>query len=343
MKRRTKILFLENIELYISAGLALYTALDAVGAVFKKKQKSIIMSVRVDVERGNLFSKSLGKHASFSPSIIGLIEQGERSGNIPHALILARNILEREDSLIKTCTGALAYPVVILIFALILTLGLMRGVMPQITPLLKSLHVSLPLMTRVMMFVSEHIVSYGLYILIILSVFILLFIILYKRSYFIKILCHTILLRVPLLGKLFRYYCLSLTLRSLGSLATSGMNIVDSYIYSTKNIPLIPLRKIFTSQTKSLSHGSSLLSVFSRMKNIPNHIAPLIGAGEASGTLGTSLVRSADIIDRDIEQSLKRLTALIEPIMMIGIGCIVGSIAISIMMPIYDVSKALQH
>jgi type II secretory pathway component PulF len=343
LNRRNKILFLENIEMYLSAGLALHIALGAVGSAYKKRQQIMIMSVRTDIEKGNLFSKSLDRHYNFTPSIIGLIEQGERSGNMSHALNLARKIIEKEDFLIKTCTGALAYPIIIFIFAVVLTLCLMRGVMPQITPLLRSLHVSLPLITRIMMYISEHIVLYGFQGLIGLSLCALFFVYVYRKWYQFRRLSHKIMMYLPFLGSLIRYYSLSLSLRSLGSLVSSGMNIVDSYIHAIKNIPLIPLKELFMHQTKSLSQGSSLFLIFSKVKNMPPYVSPLIGAGEASGTLGASLVRSADILDRDIEQGLKRLTALIEPVMMIGIGCIVGSIALSIMMPIYDVSKALQH
>ncbi len=341
--RRSKILLLENIEMYISSGLALNNALSTAAVCFKDIQQLNLLEVNRDIKRGYLFSKSINKHLTFSPSIVGLIEQGERSGSLPQSLALARSILEREEALIKTCTGALTYPAVILIFAGILTLGLMRGVMPQIIPLLKSLHVTLPLMTRIAMYLSEHILIFSLYTLAACVVCIPPFILLYNRWYLFRFKIHQIILQVPLIGELFKYYSLSVLLRSFGSLVLSGMHITESYRYAIERITLLPFKKFFEENTDQLSQGSTLFSVFSKMKRIPVYIPPLIGAGEASGTLGASIVRSADILDRDIERSLKSLTALIEPVMMIGIGCIVGSIALSIMMPIYDVSKTLQH
>ncbi|NCW28743.1 MAG: hypothetical protein EBV83_10740, partial [Verrucomicrobia bacterium] len=95
------------------------------------------------------------------------------------------------------------------------------------------------------------------------------------------------------------------------------------------------------SEIKNISNGIPLGDIIAK-KKMPQFVAPLIHAGEASGTLGNSLLRASLILDRDIENILRKITALIEPIMMAGMGCIVGSIALSIMMPIYDISKVLQ-
>jgi len=132
-------------------------------------------------------------------------------------------------------------------------------------------------------------------------------------------------------------------IRSLGSLVKGGLHITESYGQVCEKNPLLPIRKYFIEQKKRLSQGITITDIFSHVKHLPSHVVPLVRAGESSGTLGDSLIRSADIVDRDMEYSLKKLTALIEPLMMIGMGIVVGSIALSIMVPIYDVSKNLQH
>ncbi len=341
--RKDKILLLENMEMYVSSGLTVHQALNICISVFRNKQRSSLESVKSVVESGQSLAYGFVRYMKFSTSIIGLIEQGEQSGNIPQSLKLARFILEREDNLIRTCLSALAYPVIIGIFAILLTIGLMRGVMPQIIPLLKSLHVTLPLLTRIVMYLSENIFVYGLCGLVIFIIIIPLLIYLYKKWFRFTSTIHKILLRIPIIGSLFRLYSLSLMIRSLGSLVSSGVNMTTAYAQAVNRITLLPLKSIFSSQKLSLSQGKSLAIIFADMEKVPSHVAPLISAGESSGTLGECLIRSADIIDRDIEQYLKRLTALIEPIMMIFIGLIVGAIALSIIMPIYDVSKNLQH
>jgi type II secretory pathway component PulF len=157
-------LLLENIEMYVSAGLSLPSALTAIIPAFPVRQHSSLEALRTGIEQGHLLSRGFAEHIQLSPSLIGLIEQGEYTGGLPRSLHLCRTIIEREDALIKTCTSAMAYPVVIALFSIVLTIGLMQGVMPQIIPLLKSLHVALPLVTRVVLYVSEHFIRYGAYI-----------------------------------------------------------------------------------------------------------------------------------------------------------------------------------
>ena len=341
--RRDKALLLENLEMYISAGLNLHDAISTVGKAFSKKEAECLRSIQISIEQGQTLSKAFENNINLSSALLGLIEHGESSGNLPQALGLARTIIEREDALIKSCMSALAYPSIIGIFACVLTIGLMRGVMPQIIPLLKSLHVELPLITKIVIYSSENIGIFSLYILI-LSVFVFpASFFAYKKFFNFKLICHKLIILTPLIGNLFRQYNLSIFSRSLGGLLSAGANISYSYKQVTQRIILLPIRVYLSKQIEFISQGVSLASIFKKLDQIPSYVVPLIQASEASGTLGRSLIRISDILDRDIENSLKKLTALIEPIMMIGIGVVIGGIALSIMMPIYDISRALQH
>jgi type II secretory pathway component PulF len=341
--RRDLIMLFERLGMYISAGLAPTDALFAACGGASKKQKAALETVKGSVEQGGLLSRSLREQMKISPTIAGLIEHGEDSGELAKALTAAKTILEREDALVKTCLSAMAYPSIIGIFAILMTVGLMKGVMPQIIPLLESLHVQLPILTIAVIFLSENLIKYGVYALGAAIIIIPSAIFLYKKIRRIRFVCHSIILRIPIVGRLARYYSLALTVRSLGSLVESGAALGESYVRVAETIPLLPLRLVFEKKSVDISRGVPLGTVLSGMKRMPSYIAPLVSAGEASGTLGISLVRGADILDRDIEHALKRLTALVEPVMMAGMGCAVGAIALSIMMPIYDVSKALQH
>lgn len=343
-KRRDVILLLERLELYISSGLAIDRTLVIAGQGISAKQRQHIEKVRADVISGSLLSKSLTTHVGLSKTLTGLIEHGESSGELIHSLCTARKLLEKEDELIKKCLSALAYPVIIGIFALLLVIGLIRGVMPQIMPMLKSLNVELPLLTRLIMFISDNIVIYGLYLLVGTIFAVFLFGFLYKKSKFFKSVCHDILVRVPIVGSVLYSYSLSLFLQSCGALIQSGLQLGTSYSSTVATVTLIPLSRLLQAESVHIHKGVSFGQIFAnKSKRIPAYISPLILAGEASGTLGTSLIRAATIIDRDIDHSLKRLTSLIEPVMMAGMGVVVGGIALSIMMPIYDISRVLQQ
>ncbi len=342
-RRRDLILLLERLEMYVSAGLPPTEALSVAGAASSQKQRAALEDVRASLEGGGSLSKNLRERLNAPVSVAGLIEHGEESGGLAKSLASARMILEREDALTKSCISSMAYPSVIAIFAIILTLGLMRGVMPQIIPLLKSLHVQLPLLTRIVIATSEGLTRYGLYALLVCTVVVPAFLYTYKKSAAAHFFCHAVVLRLPIVGHIIRQYTCALMMRSLGSLVESGAALADSYANVIGTMSVMPLRAAFDRQAVDISRGISLGSILAGIKHIPAYIAPLISAGESSGTLGVSLVRAADILDRDIEHALKRLTALVEPVMMAIMGCAVGAIALSIMMPIYDVSRALQH
>jgi len=155
-------------------------------------------------------------------------------------------------------------------------------------------------------------------------------------------LCQSFLIRIPLIGGLFYRYSLSLFLRSAGSLIESGLQSAIAYRNAAEVLSLIPLRNELTKEASAVSRGVPFGSAVAKIKRIPPFVPPLVSAGEVSGALGRSLLRAADILDRGVDHSLKKITALIEPVMMAGMGFAVGAIALSIMMPIYDISKVLQ-
>ena len=344
-KKHELILFIERLELYLSSGLTLNQALFVARNGTDKKIQKLLENICVEVEKGKRLAIVLGEHTKISKTILGLIENGESSGGLSHALQSALTLLEKQEELKKKCLSAMTYPVVIGIFAVLLTLGLVKGVMPQIIPMLKSLHVQLPLLTRLVIFLSENIINFGLYYLIGVIFFITTSVYLYRTNKKLRFYSQKIFIKFPLVGSLFSLYFLSVFLRSVGSLIENGLSVSVAYQESTNTLSSLPLSKILHSNFHNIHRGISLSKVFSSVSKslMPTYIPPLIEAGEASGNLGKSLIRSAHIIDKNIENSLKKLTSLIEPIMMAGIGCVVGSIALSIMMPIYDISKVLQR
>lgn len=337
-------LFLERLELYISSGLTLNQALIVSKEGINKRYKIALDQIYSEVNQGRRLAIAMSAHIKISRTILGLIDNGESSGNLAQSILSALTLLEKQEELKKKCLSAMTYPVVIGIFAILLTLGLVKGVMPQIIPMLKSLHVALPLLTRIVIFCSENIISYWLYFLISIIFTLGVFLYLYRTKNKFRYYFQVCLIKIPLIGNLISLYFLSVFLRSFGSLVENGISVSIAYDNSSQTLAFLPLHRSLHKNTANIQRGMKLGKIFASLsqKIMPSYVPPLISAGEASGSLGKSLLRSAHIIDRSLEHSLKKLTSLIEPIMMAGIGCMVGSIALSIMMPIYDISKVLQ-
>jgi type IV pilus assembly protein PilC len=341
--KRGLIILFERLDLYVSSGLTLTRSVELLEHGLDKKQREVMAEINESLKNGNRFADCLRDRVRLPESILSLIEHGEMSGRLSLALCEVKLLLEREDELLKKCISAMIYPLVIGIFALGLTLFLMRGIMPQIIPMLTSLHTPLPPLTIMVIFISNILMKYGMYICLFFVSIIIGFSFTVKKFHSVKSFIQGSTQKIPIIGTLYCNYFLSLFVRSLGSLINSGMSLPRAFSFSTRAISLLPLRRVCVREAPYIEQGQSLGIIFSRIPNLPVYIAPLILAGEVSGTLGKSLIRCSEIIDRDIENSLKKVTSLIEPLMMIGMGSIVGAISLSIMMPIYDISKVLQH
>ena len=339
--RKDIIIFLERIEMYFSSGLEINKTLVIMAEGLKNKQKASISQLIKNIESGIPLYKSLESTIGISRTTAGLIEYGESSGNLAKAILTAKNLLEKEDELFKKCISALIYPIIIGVFATLLIIGLIRGIMSQIIPLLKSLKVDLPLVTKITIVISEIITNYGLYILIISIILFFIFKILFKKYIKFQRFFYYLLIKLPIIGNLVYRYYLALFLHSCGSLVESGLFIGDSYKKTLSTISFLPLKDFLENRVDDIHRGIPLGNILVN-KNIPFFVTSLINAGQVSGNLGLSIIRAGNILDKNLDHSLKKLTSLIEPIMMIAMGCIVGTIALSIMIPIYNISGALQ-
>jgi type II secretory pathway component PulF len=339
--RRDLVVFFERLELYFASGLAIDTALHLCEEGARIAHANALEFLKKHIESGSTLSSGLVKYLGLSKTLSGIISQGENTGNLTAAIKLTRNSIEKQDELIKKCVSSMIYPCVIGGFCVIFVIGLMRGVMPQIVPMLQGLHTELPIISRVMISCSKAITDYGLYGGAIFVLLTITAVILYKKKWF-KFVIQSFLTKLPLVGSLINNYNIVVFLRSLGTLVDSGLPISDAFRSSVETITFIPIYRLLLPRVGGLSAGLSLDKAFVNVP-MPRYIIALVSAGELSGTLGISLLRAADILDRDIELSLKRMTSLIEPLMMIVMGLIVGAIALSILMPIYDLSKTLQH
>ncbi|MEI6396915.1 MAG: type II secretion system F family protein [Candidatus Taylorbacteria bacterium] len=345
--RRDRILLLEQLAMFVSAGLTVSQGLEIIGGAKNKargsrRKHADLRNIQKEVESGNLLSRALSIHIGLAKSLASIIEHGERVGGLAGALTSAHGLLVREDELMKRCLSAMIYPMVIGALAVVLTIGLMRGVVPQIIPMLTGMHVELPFLTRITIWMSGAIVSFGLYALVGILLVSVLAVFSYHNFFTFRKCLHRMIFFAPLIGGLVYSYSLSIFLRSFGTLISSGIPIVESYTEVVESASFEPFRVDIMHGAEHIRGGLSLKEIFIH-KNIPAYVSALVSAGESSGSLGESLIRAASIIDTDLENTLQRLTSLIEPLMMIVVGGVVGAIALSIMMPIYDMSKVLQR
>jgi len=340
-KYETLIIF-ERLHMYISSGLPVHESLRLIKKSAHTKLADSLEMIILNIESGNQLSQSLAIYANISIFTKNLLEHGEMSGLLSESIKFAHDVIEKEAELMKKCMSALTYPIIIGLFAGLLTIGMVKGIMPQIIPMLKNMGVELPLITRILIYISDHILFIGIYGLLAITAIAVSSMLLYCRSACTKMLVHMCICKIPLIGNIIYAYFLAMFLRSLGSLVSSGIPLYKAYINTVSIVSLLPLHEILKPGSDMLSLGQNLSTIFTH-KNIPVYIPSLISAGEYSGSLGNSLLRTAEIVEKDIDNTLRKITTFIEPVMMIGMGGVVGSIALSIMMPIYGMTRVLQN
>ncbi len=327
-------------EMYISAGLPVSRALTVMKKRAPKRRASAFENIRKAVESGQSLSVAMADEIDLPASVIGLIGCGETTGSLSQALKTCQALLEEQDELVKKVLSSMTYPIVIGLATIGLTIGLIQGIMPQIIPLLSGLRVDLPLITRIVMAVSKFLMDWGLFAVLGTAILGLSVFFAYKKAAGVKWLVHACLIRVPIVGKLVSHYSLALFFQSFGAMTEAGIPADIAYEKATASVYLLPLRGRLDKFTALIRAGEKFHVI---ARDMPAYVEPLISAGESSGNLGRSLCRAATMLGRELDHALKRLTAMVEPTMMLGMGSIVGSIALSIMMPIYDISKTLQR
>lgn len=339
--RKDKLTLVESLGMYVGVGLSLDACFGILATGLPKRYRGVCLSMSQEILTGRSLSSILADYVRLPTSVISLIACGESTGSLAKTFEITHTLLDKQGELIKKCVSALVYPLVIGTVALGIMIGLVSGVMPQITPLLISLHTKLPLLTVWMIWISHTIVTYGLYYIVGIIGFIIVMSLAWRKLSWFRYGIEVIILKIPLIGSLSRLYSFSVFFVAYGSLCATGMQTDDAYSKAITSIPFTHLRKIFERRAVVLTHGGKINSICD--ESMPSYVQAILSAGEASGHLADSFLRVSRLIERDIDHKIKYLTSLIEPVMMVGMGAMVGSIALSIMLPIYGISKTLQH
>lgn len=331
---------MDRLHSYLLAGLSIDSSLNIASSGLNQKKKKIIEKIRDDVISGMTLSQCLERYIGLPEVCLGLIRNGERTGSLAQSLGMASMNMDKNEEMKKKIISSMIYPVVILTFSSLMIVGIVKFILPQIIPMLTGMNVDLPLPTRILILSSNFATHYGLIAIITIVAIVSIFIILYRKKLKFKRSIHIFVSYIPLIGKLIISFSLAQFLYAMGSLIKSGVSSSIAYSESLENITFIPLKDYFRSKSSIIMEGKSYESVFSWNK-LPAFIAPLIASGQSSGSLAESLQKASSIIESDMDNLLKRTTSLIEPAMMIFIGGFVGTIALSLIMPIYDLSKSI--
>ncbi|OGG52888.1 hypothetical protein A3H16_03420 [Candidatus Kaiserbacteria bacterium RIFCSPLOWO2_12_FULL_53_8] len=336
-------LFAKRLGMILRSGMPIMEGLQMLGGSVRSRSATYMYGHLIEhVESGQPLSTGLEKFRKiFGEFCINIVRVGESSGTLHENLEYLAEELKKKTALRKKVLGALVYPAIIVVATVGISLVLTVYIFPKITPIFQSFKAQLPLTTRMLIAISDFLIHDGLWLFIGVVATVVCCLFLFRIPRFHLSVDH-LLLKLPLFGKLSQYYNLANCSRTLGLLLKSDMGIVSALTIVTKSSRNLAYRIALASVTKEVMKGQKISTQLTKNpKLFPPLFSQMIEVGEQTGNLSSSLMYLSDMYEEEISDLTKNLTTLIEPILMLLMGIIVGFIAISIITPIYGITQQL--
>jgi len=335
--------FTKQLGVMIKAGINIRSAIGGISEqVENPKFKKILLQIKADVESGKPFSEAIAEHPKvFSPLYVNMIRASELSGNFGHMLDRISKYLAQQVETRSMVRGAMIYPMIIAVMAVGATVFLLTFVLPKFTMLFSGKEALLPKPTVMLMAMSDFIRAYW-YVIVagLVASFVGLF-------YAIKTDAGSecwdrLKLKIPLFKRMLRALYITRSLHTMGELVSAGVPMLETLDITGEVSGHFQYRKMWADVHDAVEQGSKIVQPLGRQKLLPSNVVQMISAGEESGNLGPVMRDIADFYSQELKATIKAVTAMIEPLMIVLMGCVVGFIAMSIILPIFKMSKLVQ-
>jgi type IV pilus assembly protein PilC len=341
-----KMFFARNLQVMISAGLPLPRALEILASQTKnKKFQKAITGVKEEITRGENFSKALSKYpAIFSMLFQNMVKAGEEGGMLEDVLKTLSLQLEKENDLKSKIKGALIYPAVIVSTMIGVGILMLILVVPQLSQTFKELGIQLPLTTRIVIGLAGFLIEkWYLAIIIIFGLIFLVLLALKNKTGPGKKIIDTLVLRLPIIAPIVKNTNSAYTARTLSSLVAAGVHLPKALEITAATLGNIYYQQALMSAVEKVSRGQKLSDALQNFQKIyPQTLIQMISVGEETGETSNMLQKLADFYEDEVTKTTKNLTSVIEPVLMVIIGTIIGFFAISMIQPMYSMLGAIE-
>jgi type II secretory pathway component PulF len=340
-----RINFARHLSLIIKAGLPLYEGLKIIQSQTESKVlKKVVDSLIADVNNGKFLADGLERFEYlFGAFFINIVRVGESSGTLGKNLLYLADELKRSKSLEAKVRSAMVYPLVILVATIAVAGFLTFYVFPKLIPVFASLNVKLPVTTLVMLWILSFMQNYGLYAL--AGIIVILFAgkIAIKRSHAVKYFINQMALYLPVISSLSIDVNVVNFTRVLALLLKSGVKIVEALRITAATFGNEVYHNVLLASTDEISKGGQLGVYLAKERHLfPPLVSGMVLIGESTGNLEDNLEYLAEYFDDEVDTKLHSLTSLIEPIMLLVMGLLVGFVALSIITPIYSIAQGIK-
>lgn len=345
VKLRDMVMFTRQLSTMISAGVPLTRSLTTLQEQSDNKYfKTVIAGITKDVEGGMSIGESMSKYPNvFSEVYVNMVKAGEAGGILDEILKRLAAQVEQEASMRKKIKSAMTYPVVIGIIAVGAFFGLMIFVMPKMGKIIKELggpNAKLPIYSQFLLDLSGYMQKYAIPMFIIIGIVIYL-IRRYIKTPNGKYKFHLLLLHTPILKDIIVKIAVARFARTFASLMSSGVSVLDALQVTGGAIGNKVLEKELQEASKEVKNGKPLSEPMAASKYFPPIVGQMLAVGEETGQVDTILIKIADFYEEEVSTVIDGLSSIIEPVMIILIGAMVGVIAASVMGPISSLSKSI--
>lgn len=324
----------------LRGGLPLDAALNALAAQ-RARYSEVLLGVRARVQEGYSFAEALGaSRRTFPELLVATVGAGERIGRLEEVLERLAEHFEKRQALRQQVRAALAYPMVLTVFSLAIVSLMLVYVVPQVTPVFVDSGVELPVLTRVLISVSDFARAWGWLALLAAAAGCGLL----ARALRIpaaRLRLHRLILRAPLFGALSRELNSARLMQSLSTLTDAGVSVWESLRVAARMLTNLPMRQAAMDAAREVSEGKPAAEALERSGLFPPLCIQLIASGEASGELHQLLGRAAETQERDLSARINTLTSLLQPVLIMLVGGFVLLIVLSILMPIFEMNRLI--
>jgi len=338
------VIFSRQLATMVDSGIPLVQALDILCEQIETPVfKNILAKIKDDVETGSSLSDALARHpAVFSTLYINMVRAGESSGALDDILDRLAAYLEKSSMLQRKVKSSLVYPAVVISMAILITLVMLIKVIPTFKGIFTMLGGTLPLPTRILILVSDTIREMFLYVVavIIAIVFALKK---YMRTPQGKENFDKTLLRLPILGGLFRKVAVAKFSRTLATLVKSGVPILVSLEIVGKTAGNAVIEKAVESVRNGIKEGENIADPLAKSGAFPPMVVRMIKVGEQTGELEKMLTKIADFYEDQVDAAVSGLTSLIEPLIIAFLGIVIGGIVIAMFLPVFKLTEIIAH
>ena len=341
---RELVVFVRQFATLINAGLPLVQSLEILREQQESKTfKGIIREVKRDVEAGSTFSDAIKKHPKvFDNLFVHMVAAGEVGGILDVILIRLAAYIEKLAKLKKKVKGALTYPAIVVIIAFVVMAVILIYVIPVFAGLFKDAGVKLPGLTLFVISVSDFTKRYFFWMIIGI---VLLFVLVHRirKTPRGRLRTDQLLLRVPVFGLLIRKVAIARFTRTLGTLLSSGVPILDALNIVANTAGNAVIEEAVRESRTAIAAGRPVADPLQETKAFPAMVTEMIAVGEATGALDTMLEKIADFYDDEVDTTVEALTSLLEPLLLVFLGVTIGGILVAMYMPIFQLADVVSR